>query len=224
MSVWFALCKIRTMSLEIWIAYLLTVSAVVISPGPDTLLILRHSLSSGRAVGIATVAGVQFGLMIHITLAILGISMIIASSPLLFNAVATAGAIYLGWLGWQAIRDGRMLRMETDATIVTPRRACTDAMLTNLLNPKVILLFIALLPNFVDTSRGGVAGQLIRLGVVLIAVNVVWQLPMAWIADRARFWLGNPRVERRISLATGSVFLLFAALIIWDHLAGSLVQ
>ncbi|MCK5546407.1 MAG: LysE family translocator, partial [Rhodospirillaceae bacterium] len=89
-------------------AYLLTVSAVVLSPGPDTIIILRNTLSSGPRIGLVTVAGVQTGLVVHTLLAVLGISVLIASSPVLFKAVALAGAIYIAWIGVQGFRDGGM--------------------------------------------------------------------------------------------------------------------
>jgi threonine/homoserine/homoserine lactone efflux protein len=87
-------------------AFVLTVLAVVVSPGPDTVLILRYSLSSGHRVGLATVLGVQLGLLVHTALAVAGISLIIASSPLLFKAVALLGAAYLVWLGLQGLIGG----------------------------------------------------------------------------------------------------------------------
>ncbi len=82
-------------------AFKLAASVVAISPGPDTIMILRHALNAGLRTGLISVAGVQAGLGVHTTLAALGLSVVIASSPLLFQAIAGAGAIYLGWLGIQ---------------------------------------------------------------------------------------------------------------------------
>ena len=88
-------------------AFVIAVAAIVVSPGPDTMVILRYALASGRRAGFAAVAGVQLGLMVHTVLAVLGVSLIIASSPVLFKLVAVAGAAYLAWLGVQGFRGGR---------------------------------------------------------------------------------------------------------------------
>jgi homoserine/homoserine lactone efflux protein len=90
------------------LAFVIASGAIVLSPGPDTILILRYTMSSGTRVGLATVAGVQLGLAAHTLLAILGITVIIVSSPILFKFVALAGAAYLAWLGIQSFRAGNV--------------------------------------------------------------------------------------------------------------------
>jgi len=199
-------------------AYAVAVLAIVVSPGPDTMLILRYALTSGQRAGFAAVAGVQLGLMIHTVLAILGISLLVASSPLLFKAVAIAGAAYLAWLGIQGFREAGTIRLDGSKRPVGAARACRDAVITNVLNPKVILLFLALLPNFVDTGRGDVPAQLITLAAVLIVINVMWQAPLAWAAQIIRSWLVKPAVQRAVSRLTGAILLLFASLMLYEHL------
>ena len=174
-------------------AFVVAVTALVMSPGPDTVLVLRYTLISGRRVGLATVAGVQLGLLAHTLAAVLGISLIIASSPALFKTVAVAGAGYLGWLGIQGLRGGGALGLGAGSAPAAMTTACRDAIICNILNPKVILLFLALFPNFVDARRGGVISQLLTLAAVLIAINVVWQAPLAWVADAVRRWLVTRR-------------------------------
>ena len=198
--------------------FVIAAGALVVSPGPDTLLIVRYTLTSGRQVGFATVAGVQLGLMVHTLLAVLGISLIIASSPPLFKAVAVAGAAYLAWLGIQGLRGGGKLGMNGETPPVGMARACRDAILCNVLNPKVILLFLALFPNFVDTRRDDVTAQLVTLAVTLIIVNVVWQAPIAWAADAIRRWLLQPRVIKGIDRITGAILLILAALLLFENL------
>lgn len=170
------------------IAFIGTVSVLVLSPGPDTMLILRYTLDSGPRVGLATVAGVQAGLAVHTVAAVVGLSLLIATTPVALQAIGVAGALYLAWLGVQSLRAGAAA-----ASIVTPgpggaaieaAKACRDAMLTNLLNPKVLLLFLALMPQFVVADRGPVAAQLATLGGVLIAINTVWQSVLVIAAGR----------------------------------------
>lgn len=199
-------------------AYVIASSAVVVSPGPDTLLILRHSMASGPRVGLATVAGVQMGIAMHTLLAALGLSVIIASSPTLFTAVSVAGAAYLGYLGLTSF-GGALVRIDDSGRTVGagPWRAAREAVLCNLLNPKVILLFLALMPNFVDPARGAVPVQLAVLGAVLLAINIVWQVPLAFAADMVRRLLGNPTVQRGVSWVTGLILIGFALLIVYEH-------
>lgn len=200
-------------------AFVIAILAIVMSPGPDTMVILRCALSSGVSAGMAAVAGVQAGLLVHTALAVLGISLIIASSPILFSAVAIAGAGYLGWLGIQSFRGGGTLGLENVSQRSTMARSFRDAAMCNLLNPKIIILFLALLPNFVDTSREDVPAQLIALAVVLIAVNVVWQLPIAWAADAVRRWITGPMGQKLMSRISGAILLAFALLLLYDHFA-----
>lgn len=192
--------------------------ALVMSPGPDTMLILRYGLGGGQRIGMSAVLGVQAGLLGHLTLAVLGISVIVASSPLLFRGIAIAGAAYLGWLGIQNLRAAQTLGLGRAVADVTPAKAIRDAALCNLLNPKVILLFLALLPNFIDPGRADVTAQLVTLTAVLIIINVLWQAPIAWAADRVRPWLTQVRVQTIIARVTGGVFIGFAVLMLIQHL------
>ena len=199
------------------LAYVIAVSALIVSPGPATMIVLRYALASGRAVGLAAVAGVQIGLVGHTVLAVLGISLVIASSPVLFKSVAVAGAAYLGWLGIQGLRAGGVPDLGGGAT-VGHAKACRDAVLCNLLNPKVILLFLALLPNFVNPEAGDVIAQLIALSALLIALNILWQAPMALAADGVRRWLGRPETMHAVNRVSGVILLGMAALMLGQHL------
>ena len=194
-----------------------TVLAIIMSPGPDTMLILRCGLTSGHRAAFAAVAGVQLGLVVHTLLAMAGVSVIVASSPLLFRAIGVAGAVYLGWLGIQSIRGAGALSLDADRPLVRPWRAGRDALVTNVLNPKVMILFLALFPNFVSVERGNVQAQLLTLSAVLVALNVAWQAPLAWVAKEARRWLTRPHVQRTVSTITGGILVAFALLMLYEH-------
>ena len=199
-------------------AFIAASLAIVLSPGPDTMLILRYTMSSGQRTGLATVTGVQLGLIVHTVAAAVGLSLIIASSDVLFRAIAIAGAAYLAWLGLQGFRAGLLdVAAMTAGGSVSAAKGLRDAMLTNILNPKVILLFLALMPNFVIADHGQVPLQLAVLGIALIAVNTVWQVALAFGAEQARRWLGRPAIQRGVSRATGAVLLGFAALLLVEH-------
>lgn len=197
-------------------AFTVAAAAIVLSPGPDTMLILRYALSSGRAVGFAAVAGVQIGILVHTTLAAAGVSALIASSPTLFKSLAVAGAAYLGWLGFQGLRGEGALSLGEQQR-GKAGRACRDAMLCNLLNPKVLVLFLALYPNFLVVGRGLLTAQVATLSAVLIVINVAWQVMLAWGADAARRWLLDPVTQRTVNRVTGAILLAFAVLMLVEH-------
>jgi homoserine/homoserine lactone efflux protein len=121
-------------------AFAVAAGAIAVSPGPDTMLILRYALTSGRAAGLAAVAGVQIGLVVHTALAAAGVSALIASSPALFKGLAITGSAYLAWLGLQGFHSQGALGIGYAAR-AGGGRACRAAILCNVLNPKVIVLF-----------------------------------------------------------------------------------
>ncbi len=202
-----------------YFAFLLAASALVLSPGPDTVLIIRNTLSSGKTVGLATVAGIQMGLVVHTLLAVAGVSLLIVSSAWLFRMVAILGACYLGYLGVQHFLHPSLIHVEPRSrqSRLLHYKAFRDALITNLLNPKVILLFLALLPGFVQPERGHTSLQLILLALGLLVINLVWQTPIALAANTFRQIITQPQIQRWISHTTGGILLVFAGLILWEH-------
>ncbi|MBC8337757.1 MAG: LysE family translocator [Alphaproteobacteria bacterium] len=209
---------------QVLAAFIATSVAIIISPGPDTLIILRHAINGGRGPGLAAVSGVQLGLIVHTALAVAGISLIIASTPVLMRGIAILGAAYLAWIGLQSLRRGGGLKLDTGdngqktAQRTVRGRALREAALCNLLNPKVILLFLALFPNFVDYRRDDVSQQLVTLAVILIVINVLWQAPMALAADALRRWLANASVNTWVNRASGAILILMAGLMLAQNL------
>lgn len=207
---------------SLFAAFILAASAVVVSPGPDTIVILRHALNSGLRTGLVSVAGVQAGLTVHTILAALGLSVVIASSPLLFQGIAVAGAIYLGWLGLQGFRapllalDGEAGRVVS--VPVSPMAAWRHGFFSNLLNPKVILLYLALLPSFVAPQLGSAELQLAILGLTIIAINIAWQGFLVAAAGHMRPWLQSAPVQRAVSRITGAILIAFAVAMAWNNL------
>lgn len=202
-------------------AFIVVAIMAILLPGPDTMLVIRNTLNAGQRLGMATMAGVQIGLLVHMTAAILGLSALIVSVPVAFDAVAIAGAAYLAYLGLSTVIAGRRGDVPLSAGGAIPRnalRACRDAILTNVLNPKVMMLFIALMPGFIDLERASVPVQFIILAATVIVLNILWQSSLVWLAATARRWLEQPRVQRNIALATGVIFMAFAVLLMLDHL------
>ena len=198
-------------------AFIAAAFVIVISPGPDTLIILRYTLASGRRVGLATVTGVQLGLLVHTTAAAVGLSLIIVSLPALYGTIAVIGALYLAWLGYQSIRAGVVSLGESGGSVISFGKGMRDAAITNVLNPKVIFLFLALMPNFVRPEQGDVPLQFATLAVTLIVVNTIWQGSIALMAEAARGWLAEARIQRMLSWATGLILIAFAIGLITEH-------
>jgi threonine/homoserine/homoserine lactone efflux protein len=143
---------------------------LALTPGPNMLYLLSRSLSQGTGAGLLSLAGVGAGFAIWLGAAVAGLAAVLAAVPGAYTAVRVIGALYLLYLAWQNLRrQPRGLdtgNLEPDP----PRRLFTTGLLTNLLNPKIAVLYLSLLPQFVDPDRGSVALQSVALGAVQITV------------------------------------------------------
>lgn len=195
----------------------LTVTVLAV-PGPSVVFAVGHSLHGGRRAGLVAVAGLETGLLVHVAAASAGVSAAVASSPDALAALRVAGAGYLAVLGVRQLasapgRAGRHVRVRSSGP--GSLRVFRDGVLVDVLNPKTVLFFLALLPPFVDPGRGGVATQTMVLGVVV--VGMAFLLDGAWAlgaaAARARFGgAGSGRVVSRVS-GTALLGLAAAALV-----------
>lgn len=168
------------------ITYVLIVLGFVFIPGPATLLTMARAASSGTRVGIATGAGIAVGDIIHTSMAIVGLSAVIATSALLFSVVKYAGAGFLIYLGIRAMLDKAPIVLN-GAPAISAGRAFRQAVLTEVLNPKTALFFLAFLPQFVRPEHGSTALQLATLGAVFVLLGFVSTIVFAVGAGR----LGN---------------------------------
>lgn len=148
---------------------------VALAPGPDNLMVLSLGMSRGRRAGVAFGLGCALGCLNHTLLAALGVSALIAASPAAFIALKVAGGLYLVWIGVQAIRHARPVGAPAagPASPETPARLFTRGLVANAINPKVILFFLAFLPQFVAAARGHVAWQIAQLGALFTVAAVV---------------------------------------------------
>jgi len=196
-----------------WTSYGLFVLAalvLILVPGPDMLFMLGRSIAQGRRAGIVAAFGINAGGYVHLTAAITGLSAILLTSALAFTIVKWIGAAYLVWLGINAIRD-RASTIGLDSGEIAPRRfraVFVQGFLSDMLNPKVAVFFLALLPQFVDLKAGHPIAQLLLLGVtanmLAIAINLVLVMLSARISRSLR---GNPRIARRLQSAMGVLFI-----------------
>ena len=148
--------------------------ALVITPGPDMLLIASRSISQGRAAGFLTLAGIMLGSYLHCLAAALGLSQLLLSVPAAYDVIRWAGCAYLLFLAWQTLRSQGM-DFSPSATLQkrSALRIFTEGFLTNLLNPKVMLFMLALFPQFLHPEQGSVMTQMLVLATILNGIGLV---------------------------------------------------
>jgi threonine/homoserine/homoserine lactone efflux protein len=189
------------------IAYIAIVLGFVFLPGPATLLTIARATTSGTRVGVATGAGVAAGDVIHTFMAIVGLSAIIAASALLFSIIKYAGAAYLIYLGLRAIFEKAPADLVGRALPITAGTAFRQAVLTELLNPKTALFFLAFLPQFVHPENGMVWLQLTQLGLIFVLLGLFSTVVFAiGAAGLGRFLRRNPTVLKWQGKVVGGIY------------------
>lgn len=198
------------------LAYLAAATALTLSPGPDTMFVLASSASGGPRAGMAATLGIAAGCLAHATMAALGISALIAASPAAFDALRIAGACYLLWIGCVALRASYVgLREGPATTTAFGETAAWNAFrrgaLTNVLNPKVGIFYVAFLPQFTSPSLGSVPLQIIILASIHILIGIAWLGTLAIASGRAAETLArNRRVRAWLDGAAGVIYIALA--------------
>lgn len=197
-------------------AYSVACFVLFVTPGPDMSLVLAKTLSGGRRAGIASMTGASLGCIVHALLAAFGISALIAASPVAFLALKIAGAAYLAWLAYAAIRWGSALNVAGGGpSEVSMWRTLLLGLMVNLSNPKVVLFFVTFLPQFVDATDPAASGKLLFLGLYFVVFSFPLALIMILTAERVVQGLkARPRVMRAIDWLFAGVFGAFAVRIL----------
>jgi threonine/homoserine/homoserine lactone efflux protein len=172
-------------------------------PGPSVLFTVSRAITLGRGAGVATVAGNTVGAFTQVVAVAFGIGPLVERSVALFTVLKLAGAAYLVFLGVQAIRHRQSLAEALGATIEqkTTTRIVIDGFTVGVTNPKVIVFFAAMLPQFVDRQAGNVPVQIIALGAIFAGIALISDSTWALAAGTVRNWLG--RSQRRLELIGG---------------------
>ena len=177
------------------LAFAAVALAMVLTPGPNMIYLISRSITQGAGAGLVSLAGVALGFVFYMLCAAFGITALIFAVPYAYDALRLAGAAYLAWLAWQALKPGGKSPFQVHQLPVdSPRRLFVMGFLTNLLNPKIAMLYLALLPQFIDPAQS-VLAQSIMLGAVQIAVSVT--------------------VNAMIAIAAGSIAGFLAARPFW---------
>ena len=180
-----------------------------LTPGPDTVYILGRSVAQGRETGIASALGICLGSIFHTCAAALGLSAILATSALAFSAIKLLGGAYLIFLGIKMVLDRRKhLTLPSNFRRRTIAAAFRQGVLTNILNPKVALFFLAFLPQFIDPASNTKVWAFLALGFAFVTTGTIWCLVLAWFAstfsERLR---ANETVAQWLNRTAGALFV-----------------
>lgn len=174
------------------IAFALVALGVVLTPGPNMIYLLSRSVAQGPRAGMISLGGVLVGFAVWMLLAAFGITALLLVIPFAYDTLRLAGAAYLLWLAWDAIRPGaasplKMKGLAPDSA----RKLFAVGLITNLLNPKIAILYLALLPQFIDPARGAVLTQTLALGSTQILVAAIGDGLYVLAAGSIARFLGN---------------------------------
>jgi threonine/homoserine/homoserine lactone efflux protein len=165
---------------------------MVLIPGPNMIYLVSRSVTQGRRAGLISLAGVACGFFVYLLAATAGVATIFAMVPALYTALKLAGAAYLLWLAFQAVRPGgNPVFTPTALPMDRPRKLFAVGLLTNLLNPKIAIMYVSLLPQFVDPARGSIAAQILTLGLVQITIAITVNGLIAMCAGSISRFLGD---------------------------------
>ena len=180
---------------------------LVLTPGPNMIYLVSRSVTQGRRAGLVSLAGVAAGFLVYVAAATAGLTAVFTLVPALYTVIRLAGAAYLLWLAWQALRPGGATAFAPrDLPADPPRRLFTMGLVTNLLNPKIAILYVSLLPQFADPGRGPMAVQIMLLGLLQITIAVTVNLLIVLGAGAiAAFLARRPRWQRAQRHLMGSV-------------------
>jgi threonine/homoserine/homoserine lactone efflux protein len=174
---------------------------LVLTPGPNMIYCVSRTLCQGRRAGLVSLAGVLLGFVVHLMAAALGLTALLLAVPFAFNAIRLAGAAYLLWMAWQALRPGGAAPFQARALPVDPpAKLLRMGFLTNVLNPKVAMFYLSFFPQFLHPDRGSVLVQSLELGVVQIGISGTVNAALVFgaagitaLLSRRRAWLNAQR-------------------------------
>lgn len=202
------------------VAFVLVAAVVTVVPGADMALVARNVLIYGPSAGYVTSVGACTGLWIHALASALGISTILMTSAVLFTWVKLIGAMYLVTLGLLSLRralaPGRHQPVESAPTAADAWRAFVQGFLSNLLNPKVALFYLTLLPQFIRPGDAVFARSLLLAGVHVV-IGLIWLALYVYFLKRLGAVLHRPQVRRSVEGTTGLVLIGFGGRLIWER-------
>lgn len=191
--------------------YLIFVVLVVLAPGPDTAVTLKNALAGGTRGGLLAICGIAAGNMVQGTAVALGLGALIVRSQPVFFALRWAGVVYLCYLGFQALRSawrGDYRALDHLGARSSSFRRWREGFLSNITNPKVLALYLSVLPQFLDPGRTS-TGDALLLAYTVVVLGGVWLLVLMALVHRVREWLRRRKVRRSLDAVTGTALIGF---------------
>jgi threonine/homoserine/homoserine lactone efflux protein len=192
--------------------YLIAITLLTITPGVDTMLIIRNTARGGWRDGAASSLGICSGLFLHATVSAVGISVILLQAAWAFSALKLAGAGYLVWLGissWRKVLNQEGFEIVNGGSTTERfliRRSLREGFLSNILNPKTAIFYMAFLPQFINPAQSALLQSLFLAGLHFI-IAMIWQCLLALMVKQLKIWLQRPRVSQLFDGVTGTVMI-----------------
>jgi threonine/homoserine/homoserine lactone efflux protein len=176
------------------LAFAAVALGMALTPGPNMIYLISRSICQGRKAGLISLGGVALGFVFYMLCAAFGITALLMAVPFAYDALRFGGALYLVWLAWQALKPGGRSPFQVrELAPDRPRKLFLMGFVTNLLNPKIAILYLSLLPQFIDPHHGSVLAQSIALGAIQIALSITVNATVAMTAGTiAAFLAGRP--------------------------------
>ncbi len=205
------------------IVFLIPITLLTITPGVDTMLVIRNTTRGGLRDGSLTSLGICSGLFFHAVISAVGISVLILQSAWAFNFLKIAGAAYLVLLGTISLKSaiknnynlcGKILS-NIDSNFIA-KRSFKEGLFCNILNPKAIVFYMAFIPQFIDPSKPALFQTIILAGLHFI-VAMTWQVLLASMINRAKVLLANKLIKKSLDVVTGAVMIFFGGALLIDN-------
>ena len=192
---------------------------MVLTPGPNMIYLVSRSICQGRKAGVVSLFGVIGGFLVHMFAAAIGLTALFMTIPIAYEALKWAGAVYLIYLAWQAVRPGARSPFEArDLPVDPPSKLVLMGFLTNVLNPKIAMFYLSIFPQFVSTAHGSLFAQSIQLGLAQIFVSFTVNLCIVLSAARLAAWFArSPRWLAVQRYAMGTVLTGLAIRLATEH-------
>ena len=205
------------------IVFLIPITLLTLTPGVDTMLVIRNTTRGGWWDGSATSLGICSGLFFHAVISAVGISVLILQSAWAFSFLKIAGAAYLILLGTISLKDAikgnynysgnNLTKINNDFIAI---RSFKEGLLCNILNPKAIIFYMAFLPQFIDPSKSALTQTFVLAGLHFI-IAMIWQVFLASMINRAKVMLKNKLIKKSLDVITGTVMIFFGGALLIDN-------
>ena len=174
------------------VAFAFVALGMALTPGPNMIYLISRSICQGRVAGLISLGGVALGFVVYMFCAAFGITALLLAVPFAYDTLRFGGALYLLYLAWQAVKPGGRSPFQVrDLPVDSPRKLFTMGFITNLLNPKIAVLYLSLLPQFVDPQHGSVLGQSLMFGVIQIVLSISVNSTVAMTAGSIAVFLAR---------------------------------